>query len=202
MHGTSCFEILLSTTWTIHEALEALLQIQQVVPDSMLLQLLVAWLSPDSKALSLAATHTIEIKNVRPWKEGMPPEKPGCCMEAMGLNPMGCPLAMPSSKALKDGSKVSEDHAPLKVSPGCAAQTPLLLLKNPRSKFCCLPLILHFGVGDDPGPQLLAACAFVGRVQHFPDCQHAIHSSPPMRVRRPPSQAKPARERWRQELLG
>ena len=99
----------------------------------MLLQLLVAWLSPDSRALSLAGAHTIEIKNVRPWKEGMPPEKPECCMEALGLEPMGCPLAMPSSKALKDGSKVSEDHAPLKVSSGCAAQTPLLLLEIPET---------------------------------------------------------------------
>ena len=92
-------------------------QIQQVVPDSMLLQLLVAWLSPGSKALSLAGAHTLDIKSVRPWKGEAPPEEPECCRAALGLDPLGCPLAVPGSKPSSAVLKAGKDHAPLKVCP-------------------------------------------------------------------------------------
>ena len=90
-------------------------QIQQVVPDSMLLQLLVAWLSPGSKALSLAGPHAIDIESVRPWKEEVPPEQPECCRVALGLDPLGCPLAMPGSKPSEVALRAGKHHAPLKV---------------------------------------------------------------------------------------
>ena len=93
-----------------------LLQIQQVVPDSMLLQLLVAWLSPRSKALTLASAHAIDIESVRPWSAGAPKESPDCCREAMGLDPLGCPLASLGSTVPKEGPKSSSaGHAPLKA---------------------------------------------------------------------------------------
>lgn len=87
----------------------------------MLLQLLVAWLSPSSKALSLASAATIDIDSVRPWKAGLPPQRPECCREVMGLDPLDCPLASPpGSKAQKDGLKSAEhDHTPLKVRLAC-----------------------------------------------------------------------------------
>ena len=94
----------------------SLLQIQQVVPDSMLLQLLVAWLSPRSKALSLASVHAIDIESVRPWIAETPKDSPECCRKAMGLDPMGCPLASLGSKVPKEGPKSScAGHAPLKA---------------------------------------------------------------------------------------
>ena len=94
----------------------SLLQIQQVVPDSMLLQLLVAWLSPRSKALSLASAHAIDIESVRPWKADALKESSECCREAMGLDPLGCPLASLGSKVPKEGPKSSgAGHAPLKA---------------------------------------------------------------------------------------
>ena len=94
----------------------SLLQIQQVVPDSMLLQLLVAWLSPRSKALSLASAHAIDIESVRPWNADAHKESSECCREAMGLDPLGCPLASLGSKVPKEGLKSSGSvHAPLKA---------------------------------------------------------------------------------------
>ncbi len=81
----------------------------------MLLQLLVAWLSPGSKALSLAGPHTIDLESVRPWKEEVPREQPECCRVALGLDPLGCPLAMPGSKPSEVAVKAGKDHAPLKV---------------------------------------------------------------------------------------
>ena len=93
-----------------------LLQIQQVVPDSMLLQLLVAWLSPRSKALSLASVHALDIESVRPWSAETPKDSPECCREAMGLDPLGCPLASLGSKVPNEGPKSSSaGHAPLKA---------------------------------------------------------------------------------------
>ena len=90
-----------------------MLQIQQVVPDSMLLQLLVAWLSPGSRALPLGTAGALDIASVRPWKEGPQPE---CCREALGVDPLDCPLARPGSKGPADRLKSSKaDHAPLKV---------------------------------------------------------------------------------------
>ena len=104
----------------------SLLQIQQVVPDSMLLQLLVAWLSPRSKTLSLASAHAIDIKSVRPWSADAPKDSPECCREAMGLDPLGCPLASLGSKVPKEGPKSSSaSHAPLKAC--LSAQRPMRL---------------------------------------------------------------------------
>ena len=83
----------------------------------MLLQLLVAWLSPGSKALSLAGPVAIDINSVRPWKGEAPPGQPECCRVALGLDPLGCPLTIPGGKASDTVLKAGKDHAPLKVSP-------------------------------------------------------------------------------------
>ena len=81
----------------------------------MLLQLLVAWLSPGSKALTLAGPHAIDINSVRPWKGEVPPGQPECCRAALGLDPLGCPLAIPGSKVSEPVLKAGKDHAPLQV---------------------------------------------------------------------------------------
>ena len=103
-----------------------MVQIQQVVPDSMLLQLLVAWLSPGSRALTLGTADALDIASVRPWKEGPQPE---CCREALGLDPLDCPLARPGSKGPPDRLKSSKaNHTPLKVcssTNGSTAETCL-----------------------------------------------------------------------------
>ena len=90
----------------------------------MLLQLLVAWLSPGSRALSLAGAHAIDLESVRPWKGEAAPEQPECCRAALGLDPLGCPLAVPGSKPAQVAfKKAKKDHAPLKVnSTGCCTQ--------------------------------------------------------------------------------
>ena len=98
-----------------------MVQIQQVVPDSMLLQLLVAWLSPGSRALSLGTAGALDIASVRPWGEGPQPE---CCREALGLDPLDCPLARPGSKGPADRLKSSKaNHTPLKVCPSTKCLT-------------------------------------------------------------------------------
>ena len=119
------------------------LQIQQVVPDSMLLQLLVAWLSPGSKALSLAGTRALDIKCVRPWKGEVPPEQPECCRAALGLDPLGCPLAMPGSPPSEAILNAREAHAPLKVCPPWLAQPALLAvcLAKQLSRLPAVPLL-------------------------------------------------------------
>ena len=145
----------------------SLLQIQQVVPDSMLLQLLVAWLSPRSKALSLASAHAIDIESVRPWNADTPKESPECCREAMGLDPLGCPLASLGSKVPKESLKSSSaGHAPLKACLSAQrrpclstvlVRAPVLALEF-SSRFCSCSLA---GIMPVPGLTLILEWALV-----------------------------------------
>ena len=82
----------------------------------MLLQLLVAWLSPGSKALSLAGPQSPSTSTAcAPGRGRRPPEQPECCRVALGLDPLGCPLAMPGSKPSEVALRAGKHHAPLKV---------------------------------------------------------------------------------------
>jgi hypothetical protein len=101
-------------------------QVQKVVPDDLLLQLLVAWLSPgllsQEAPLALPGVVAVDVKNVRPWKkegyEGAPLE---CCREMLGLDPCGCPLAKakigakPGAADLLPSVKDAAARAPLQV---------------------------------------------------------------------------------------
>lgn len=98
-------------------------QVQEVVPDTLLLQLLVAWLSPSAlpAAAALKLPADLEVENVRPWKPGyereaaeqLPAAPPAqCCREQLGLPSCDhCPLL--GGGSLEGG--VGKDHAPLQV---------------------------------------------------------------------------------------
>lgn len=107
------------------------LQVQEVVPDNLLLQLLVAWLSPglvtQASSLSLPGhvmavdVKSVDVKSVLPWKEGYEDAPPECCRELLGLDPCGCPLAVAqtgpksASAHLDIGVKDASARAPLQV---------------------------------------------------------------------------------------
>lgn len=106
------------------------LQVQEVVPDNLLLQLLVAWLSPglvtQASSLSLPGrVVAVDVEIVRPWKEGYEDAPPECCRELLGLDPCGCPLA----KA-KTGPKSASAHMDIGVKDS-SARAPL--------QVCCSP---------------------------------------------------------------
>jgi hypothetical protein len=118
-------------------------QVQSVVPDAALLQLLVAWLSPDCHKGSLPPTASLALSadatvvNVRPWKEGyeadVQPPPLRCCRGALGLpEAEGCPLAgSPGSCPDLDGA-AKEDRAPLQAR-ASAPLTAALALPSPAS---------------------------------------------------------------------
>ncbi len=99
-------------------------QVRQVVPDDLLLQLLVAWLSPglltQEAPLALPGVVAVDVKNVRPWKDGYEDAPPECCRELLGLDPCGCPLARARTGPKAD----SADLQPVSVNDS-AARAPL-----------------------------------------------------------------------------
>lgn len=86
-----------------------------MVPDSLLLQLLVAWLSPGAGGQVAPAVCLSDVENVRPlvegvaavcaWKEGYEACPPECCRERLGLDPGDCPLAAQPGKGRRPGEQ-------------------------------------------------------------------------------------------------
>ena len=116
------------------------MQVQKVVPDTLLLQLLVAWLSPSTggalpSAGALKLPADLEVENVRPWKPGyeakaavqLPALPARCCREQLGLPSCDhCPLLGGDGGSF--GAGAGKGRAPLQVGRS-SQQAPRLAYK-------------------------------------------------------------------------